>query len=92
MTTSHAYGSERFVPFESIFNFRDLGGLPAMGGGKVRTGLVFRSDQFGNASDGDINYIVDELGLKTVVDLRRDTEIAATASFPGDHGVEVRHL
>lgn len=97
MTTSSAYpyaeyGSERFVPFASIFNFRDLGGLAAMDGSKVRTGLVFRSDQFGNASQTDVDYIVDELGLKTVVDLRRPTEIAVTGSFPGGRGVDVRSI
>lgn len=97
MTTSNTYpyaeyGSERFVPFESIFNLRDLGGLAAMRGSKVRTGLVFRADQFGNAADSDIDYIVDELGLKTVVDLRRPAEIAATGSFPGDRGVDVRSI
>lgn len=92
-TRPHAdYGSERFIPFETIFNFRDLGGLAALGGSKVRTGLVFRSDQFGNAASEDIDYIVDELGVKTVVDLRRPTEIAATASFPGDRGVAVHNL
>lgn len=86
------YGSERFVPLETIFNLRDLGGLAAMDGSKVRTGLVFRSDQFGNATAADIDYLVDEIGLKTVVDLRRPTEIAATGSFPRDRGVDVRDL
>lgn len=97
MTTSNTYphaeyGSERFVPFEAIFNFRDLGGLAAMGGSKVRTGLLFRSDQFGNAAASDIDYIVDEIGLRTVVDLRRPSEIAATGSFPDGRGVDVRSI
>lgn len=89
---STEYNDDRFVRFESIFNFRDLGGLSTRDGAKVRSGLVYRSDQFGNASSADIDRVVDGLGLRTVVDLRTPSEIAATASFPDDRGVNVHNL
>jgi protein-tyrosine phosphatase len=85
-------GDERFVALESVFNLRDLGGLTAMDGRKVRTGLVYRSDQFGNASQADVDQLVTELGFKTVVDLRRPDEIKATASFPQREGVTVHNI
>ncbi|HZE41813.1 MAG TPA: tyrosine-protein phosphatase [Stackebrandtia sp.] len=87
-----AYGDSRFVRLKSVFNLRDLGGLSGIDGRKVRTGLVYRSDQFGNANDADIAHLVDDLGLRTVVDFRRPTEIAATGSFPERPEVAVHHL
>lgn len=85
------YSNNRFITFDSIFNYRDLGGLAGPDGTKVRTGQIYRSDQFGNASQADVNYLVQELGLRAVVDLRREAEIAATAAFPAHRGVTVHH-
>ncbi|MGH8794206.1 MAG: tyrosine-protein phosphatase [Stackebrandtia sp.] len=89
MSSAH---DDRFVPLERVFNLRDLGGLTGHGDREVRSGLVFRSDQFGNATDSDITHIREELGVRTVVDLRRPEEIAQTGSFPAENGLSVRHL
>lgn len=57
-------------------NFRDLGGYATRDGRRVRTGMLFRS--------GVLTYLTPEdhaalapLGIRTIVDLRRDDEIAA---------------
>lgn len=56
------------------FNFRDVGGLPA-GDARTRSGVLFRSgnltrvDAAGRAS-------LRELGLRRIIDLREDAEIA----------------
>lgn len=82
----------RFVDLRQIFNFRDLGGLETRDGRTVRTGLVYRSDQLGFATDEDIDVLVNKIGLKTVVDLRRPTEITGTGGFSSAHGVDVVNL
>ncbi len=53
----------------SISNFRELGGLPTTDGTVVRAGLAFRSAHLANASDADLERIV-ELGISTIIDLR----------------------
>lgn len=57
----------------SALNFRDLGGLPAAGGRKVRTRMLFRSE--GPASF--LDHHREELGtfgFRTICDLRSDGE------------------
>jgi protein-tyrosine phosphatase len=87
-----ALGLERRIAFERVFNVRDLGGLPAAGGGTVRSGLVFRADGV-NRLDGDDLEVAKELGLRTVVDLRTHGEVAHRGRFPSEHvPVQWHHL
>jgi protein tyrosine/serine phosphatase len=67
---------DRVLPLDSVYNFRDYGGYAVAGGGRVRTGALWRSAQHATASDADLTTI-DALGLATVVDLRGGTERAA---------------
>ena len=60
---------------EGAYNFRDLGGLPTTGGGRIRSGLLFRSDTLQELTDGDVDVLVREVGLRLVVDLRAATEV-----------------
>lgn len=89
---THPDEDPRFVALEQVFNFRDLGGLTTADGRRVRTGRVFRSDQFGVATEADFDVLVDKIGLKTVVDLRFPAEIAPAGSFVTDRGVDVVNL
>ncbi|MGH9001118.1 MAG: tyrosine-protein phosphatase [Acidimicrobiia bacterium] len=57
------------------FSFRDLGGLPAGGGRRTRSGLVFRSNCLQNLTAADLELLDDEVGLSTIVDLRSPDEI-----------------
>ena len=73
-------------------NFRDLGGAPAAGG-RIRTGLLYRSAQFDRASDQEARLIA-ERGITLAVDLRHDVEKAAPnerleAALPGLRGLSV---
>lgn len=63
----------RILPLEGINNFRDYGGYDAHGGRKVRTGLLWRSAQHGDASDADLTA-VSNLGIAHVIDLRGPSE------------------
>lgn len=57
-------------------NFRDLGGYPVKGGGIVRRGLIYRSGVLTYLTQAD-HAALAPLGIRTIVDLRRDDEIAA---------------
>ncbi|WP_100446940.1 tyrosine-protein phosphatase [Glycomyces xiaoerkulensis] len=82
----------QFLPTEQVFNLRDVGGLDAADGKKVKTGQVFRSDNFGQATEADLDYIVEELGVRHVIDLRRPNELAKTGRFPERDGVAFHHF
>ncbi|MCX4095976.1 tyrosine-protein phosphatase [Nocardia sp. alder85J] len=56
------------------FNFRDVGGLRAADGAKVRGGVLLRSAQLGRV-DADGHATLRELGVATVFDLRGLLEI-----------------
>jgi len=64
------------LPFESIHNLRDLGGLPAADGRRVRFGRLFRSANPGGAVAGDMARLR-ELELDVVVDFRSSDEKSA---------------
>jgi hypothetical protein len=65
----------RWVPFEGIANFRDLGGYPAAGGGRVRWRTVYRGGMLDHMSDVDGQALRAEAGVRTVIDLRRPAEV-----------------
>jgi protein-tyrosine phosphatase len=56
-------------------NSRDLGGLVAAGGRRVRAGRLIRTAALGRLTDDDLP-ILGKLGVACVVDLRDDSEIA----------------
>ncbi|PKP70015.1 MAG: protein tyrosine phosphatase [Alphaproteobacteria bacterium HGW-Alphaproteobacteria-5] len=59
--------------FPNAPNLRDIGGYETADGGKVRLGLVYRSDQIDRLSDAEVLRLA-ALGIATVVDLRTATE------------------
>jgi protein-tyrosine phosphatase len=59
----------------SVTNFRDIGGHPTEGGGRVREGVVFRSGHLSNL-DGDDRDVLESLGIRTVIDFRTGADIA----------------
>ncbi|MBF6182059.1 tyrosine-protein phosphatase [Nocardia otitidiscaviarum] len=65
----------RWVEFAQIDNLRDLGGLPVIGGGTTRFGVLYRSSTLQQATAADIELLLGELGLRTVVDLRLPDEV-----------------
>jgi protein-tyrosine phosphatase len=65
--------TESVLDFEGIHNFRDYGGYAVAGGGRLRSGLLYRSGQHIDATAGDLERIA-ALGLRTVIDLRGESE------------------
>jgi protein-tyrosine phosphatase len=67
------------IDVEGTLNLRDLGGYPTADGGRVRGGLVFRSDHLNLVTDAGLRALT-ELGLATVIDLRFEREVVAQPS------------
>jgi len=83
---------DRSVAFELVFNVRDLGGLPVVGGGTTRRGVVYRGDGVHRLAGDDLEK-ARGLGLRTVVDLRTAGEIERSRRFPvEDHPADWHHL
>ncbi|NUQ89477.1 MAG: tyrosine-protein phosphatase [Glycomyces artemisiae] len=82
----------QFIDADRIFNLRDLGGWDAADGRKVRTGRVFRSDNLGMVTDADVDLLVNRLGIRHVIDLRRGEELEEYGRFPETGGVEFHHF
>ncbi|KAI1335186.1 tyrosine/serine protein phosphatase [Xylariaceae sp. FL0016] len=64
------------VTFENILNFRDVGKTvnDLLGQRYVQEGVLYRSARPDDATLPDRKRLVDELGIKTVIDLRTKTE------------------
>lgn len=61
------------IPVEGTLNLRDIGGYATADGRRMRTGRVYRSDHLNGITDAGFEALR-ALGLRTVVDLRRDDE------------------
>lgn len=64
----------RQIPLQGAVNLRDVGGYATYTGGRVRQGLVYRSDALGKLTAADITT-VSGLGLTKVVDFRIPMEL-----------------
>jgi protein-tyrosine phosphatase len=81
---------DRWVKLRTVFNMRDLGGLPTADGRRVRRGRLFRSDNLGRLEAADKEVFM-ALGIRTVIDLRRLTEVETMGKVPEWTGVSWLH-
>jgi protein tyrosine/serine phosphatase len=65
---------DRHLPFETVFNFRDLGGYAAADSRTVKWRTVFRADGLHRLEGADIDAFA-ALGVRTVLDLRTHGEL-----------------
>jgi protein tyrosine/serine phosphatase len=82
-----------WLPLQGAANGRDLGGLPLAGGGVTRPGVLLRTDNLQGLTDADVRLLVDELGVRVVVDLRTGVEVQAEGPGPltREAAVDIRH-
>jgi protein-tyrosine phosphatase len=66
---------DRWLALEGLDNVRDVGGLPLRDGGQTRPGVLLRSASLHYLTPGDVEHLVDVLGLKLVLDLRTGREV-----------------
>ena len=76
---------------KKLKNFRDLGGIPAADGKKIRYGMLYRSGHLCKISQRKAEYLRDKKGIGTVVDLRSPSELAEQQDVIAD-GVRYIHL
>ena len=75
--TAHltAPAQARHLPLEGTYNVRDAGGYPTRDGRTIRWQMLYRADSLHRLTEqGQVHLI--EAGLSTVIDLRRDVELA----------------
>ena len=84
--------TDRLVPLEGAFNFRDLGGYAGAGGRATRWGRLFRSDTLHELTPGDVDALR-AMGLATIIDLRTSRELVQTGRGPLEpEPILYRHL
>jgi protein-tyrosine phosphatase len=83
----------RIEPLDGPLNFRDLGGY-AIGQDRVtRRGQLFRSDGHETLSVRDADRLIEELGIRAVIDLRTADEVARSGpSMLSTRGVQMHHI
>jgi protein tyrosine/serine phosphatase len=79
------------LTFDSLFNFRDVGGCGTVNGGAVRRGLLFRSDTLVKITDDDLARL-SELRIRTVIDLRRNDEVERYGRVADADGRRYHHM
>ncbi len=80
-----------WINLDGAVNVRDLGGLPTSNGGKTALGRLLRADNLQELSSADVAWLVDDIGVTTVVDLRSPAELALEGPAPLDAVAGVRH-
>lgn len=76
----------RTLPFSSVYNFRDVGGYAGQDGRSVRWRRLFRADSLHRLA-GDDWTAFRELGVRTVLDLRRGFEVTQFGRVPEAEGM-----
>jgi protein tyrosine/serine phosphatase len=79
----------RHIPFDTVFNFRDLGGYAAAGGRTIRWRTLFRADGLYRLAGEDLVRFA-ELGVRTVLDLRSHVELEERGRLDAGGEVEIR--
>ena len=70
-----------WIEFDGIQNVRDLGGLPAADGRRVKAGRLLRGAGLAKASDADLEKL-QAMGLRQIVDFRDGSECARHPDRP----------
>jgi protein-tyrosine phosphatase len=81
----------RWISLDGTANTRDLGGLPTTDGGRTLPGRVLRSDNLQTLSEADVRLLVEEIGLREVIDLRTSAEVLLEGRGPLRSRPEVVH-
>ena len=86
-----ATDTPRRSPFPALFNFRDAGGHTGHDGRTVRRGRLYRSDSLHRIDETDRPALT-ALGIRTVIDLRRPSEVTRDGRVPAYDGLTYRHV
>ena len=81
---------DRHLNWSGTYNARDLGGLPTVDGALTRRGAIVRSDSLQNLESRGWEE-VEAYGVRTVIDLRNESEIGADAA-PRPESIETVNI
>ena len=81
----------RNLGFSATYNFRDVGGYLGRHGRRVRWRRLFRSDALHRLGAADASAFA-ELGVRTVIDLRRPLEIERYGRIADRYGLDYRNV
>jgi protein-tyrosine phosphatase len=84
MSPQNSPTPDRLLPVTSVRNARDVGGYRTSSGETIRWRTLVRTAKLFDLDDNDRAYLADDLGLRTVIDLRTAGEIAAEPDMLGD--------
>jgi protein-tyrosine phosphatase len=73
---------DRWIELDGAVNVRDLGGLRTQDGGTTTPGVLLRSDNLQGLSEKDVRRLLDDRGIRTVLDLRTPTEVRSEGPGP----------
>ena len=79
-----------WIELDGAVNVRDLGGLPTEDGRETVAGRLLRADSLQELSAADVERLVRDIGVTTVVDLRSSAELASEGPAPLDAVADVR--
>ena len=83
----------RHLKFNSVTNFRDLGGYGTRNGKEVAWRRIFRSGEFARINHDEYRRLTEEIGLATVLDLRSDLEIKRQGTgLPSESGIKYYNI
>ncbi|MEU8182204.1 tyrosine-protein phosphatase [Micromonospora sp. NPDC049047] len=86
-----AIDDNRQTSLPATFNFRDVGGCLGHGDRPVRRGRLFRSDSLHRLTEQDRDAFV-AIGIRTVIDLRRPTEVQRDGRVPAYQGLTYHNI
>ncbi|HEY0937363.1 MAG TPA: tyrosine-protein phosphatase [Trebonia sp.] len=83
-----------WIDLDGTANTRDVGGLPTIDGRRTASRRLLRSDSLQDLRPADVRRLVDDFGVRTIVDLRAGIELAAEDPGPMTREplVTVEHL
>ena len=79
-------GYPRFIKADNISNMRDLGGYKTLDGKYIKQGIVYRSGQLEDANESGRDVVLNQLGIKTDLDLRG---AAGGSAIPGLNKISI---
>ena len=82
--------SPRCLEVEGVSNTRDIGGLDAVDGYKVKQGMIYRGGKIENATDAGKKFMLNYLNIQTDLDLRTPGEGGAGGVSP--LGIDVNYV
>lgn len=85
-----AIDERRILPWEGLYNARDLGGYPTDDGKETQWGRIIRSDDLARLSEEGKKSLLD-FGIRTVVDLRLPDELEIDPPPFRDHDTITYH-